>query len=95
MGFIATAIALGAVGSAASNIIGSQKTASANKNAAQEATQQNNAAIQAAKDAQATSGDQAAAQVKARVSGASQTVYTSPLGLANDATTIKKNLLGE
>ncbi len=76
------------------------------KNAAQANTQATNAAIaekqtadaaaaQGLKDAQATASTQAQARLKAKTSGASQSVYTSPLGISGTADTAKKLLLGQ
>lgn len=89
------ALAAATAVSAGASIYNSQQGIKASKNAANDAAAQNAAAIQSAKDAQDNAGTKAAAAVRQRVSGASQTVYTSPLGLSGDASVVRKTLLGE
>jgi len=55
----------------------------------------NDAAAKAVKDAQDTASKQATNRVRARAQAASQSVYTSPLGLAGMADTIRKTLTGQ
>lgn len=95
MGFVATAIALAGAASAGASIYSSNQQAKASKQASEAAAQQNSAAIQAVKDGQNNASTNAAATIKKRVSSASQTVYTSPLGLSGEASTVRKTLLGQ
>ncbi len=64
------------------------------KKAANQASDANAAAIKNLQDAQSTASNQAMASVSKRRSQYSQTVYTSPMGLNEQATTAKKLLLG-
>lgn len=66
----------------------------ANK-AADEAKKANDAAIQNVKDAQAGASNQAQKALKARSSAGTQTVFTSPLGITQQANTSRKVLLGQ
>lgn len=65
------------------------------KNAAQAAEQQNAATIAAFKDSQATASTNAQTAVRRRAKAASQTVFTSPLGLSTQADVSRKTLLGQ
>lgn len=88
------------VGGVAGALIGNQldtmhKAKSDAKNAAQAAQQQNAAALQTVKDAQAGASANAVASVARRRSAVTQTQFTSPLGLSTQADVTKKILLGE
>ena len=93
----------GLVGLAADS---AHKQASDTKNAAQANTQATNEQIAAqtaatdqsisdAKTAQDAASSQAQSAVAKRAAAASQTVYTSPLGVQTQADTAKKTLLGK
>lgn len=77
------------------DIVGANKQAKASKNAANDASVVNTAAIQTVKDAQGSASNNAQATILARKRTASQSVYTSPLGLSDTASTAKKSLLGQ
>lgn len=95
----ATAAGVGTI-AAGGALVGSQLSAqkkamkSAN-NASNDASLANAAAIQNVKDAQGSASANAQALITARRRTGSQTVYTSPLGATEQATTAKKTLLGE
>ena len=97
MGFLATAAIVGGLATAGATVYSAQSQANATKKAANAASAQNAAAIQNAKDAQSAASTQAqnAITSKARAVGASQSIYTSPLGLTTQASTVKKTLLGQ
>lgn len=72
-----------------------KKQSKENKAAAQQASQQQAAAVASLKQEQAQAGVNAAEAVKRRSNAATQTIYTSPLGISEQATTAKKRLLGQ
>lgn len=92
--FFAGAAAIGAA--AAPAVMASQQTKEIKK-ATENVAQQNAAAIQSAKDAQASASSQAQAAMESRkrAMAGSQTIFTSPLGIAGSATTARKTLLGQ
>ena len=87
-------IAGATVAATASSISSGQQQAKASKQAAADAQAQNAAAIQSVKDAQSSASTKASDSIKRRVASASQSIYTSPLGLTGQAETSKKVLLG-
>ena len=106
MGFIATAVVLSGLASAGSSVYNSLKQTTASKKAAQAATDQNNAAIAAnkaatdktiadAKAAQENASTMAANRARARANASTQTIYTSPLGLEDESSAIRKTLTGQ
>lgn len=95
MGFVATAIAVAGAASAGATIYSGQRAATASEKASKAAQAQNAAAIQSVKDAQSSASSNAADSIKRRSQSMSQTIYTSPLGLSNQATTARKVLLGQ
>jgi hypothetical protein len=88
-------IGAAAVGATAFNVVSQQKQAKEAKKDAAAAAAQNAAAIKQVKDAQKTSGEQAQQIIARRRSAATQTIYTSPLGVSTEAATAKKVLLGQ
>lgn len=68
------------------------------KSAMNQATEQNQAAIQEVKDAQANASNQATAAIETRrrrAQSGSQTIFTSPLGISGSAAVARKTLLGQ
>lgn len=88
------AVIAGGTALAANSVISGQQQAKAAKKASADAAAQNAAAIQNMKDAQAKASTVASDSVKRRLATMSQTVYTSPLGVTEQAATAKKTLLG-
>jgi hypothetical protein len=82
------------VGSAMS---ANNKAVKSANSAQEEAQQRNAAAIQEVSQAQSNASSQAQASIRAKKSAMarSQTVFTNPLGIADQANTAKKQLLGE
>lgn len=87
--------AVGAIAGAASTIYSGIQQQKQAKKAASDASAQNTAAIQNVKDAQANASNQAQAILKKRAISATQTVYSSPLGISGQASTSKKMLTGQ
>ena len=83
------------VGAAAYTISSSLKQAKQADKAAQAVQQQNSAAIQEVKTATSTASEQAQNVIRARRASATQTIYTSPLGIAGQANVSRKTLLGQ
>jgi hypothetical protein len=67
------------------------------KAAAEEANQRNQAAISQVSQSQAAASSQAQASImkKKAAMARSRTIYTNPLGIADEANVAKKTLLGE
>lgn len=85
-----------AAGTISSGVQASKQAKSANS-AANDALLKNAAAVQSVKDAQTNASTQAqsALDTRRRSMAGSQTIFTSPLGLTQQATTAKKTLLGQ
>lgn len=90
-------LGLGLATAAATGYMAAQnkKVQKSANNAANDAQIANQAAIQNVKDAQGNASAQAASTIAARRRTQSQTVYTSPLGVTEQASVAKKSLLGE
>jgi hypothetical protein len=89
-------IAGAAVAGAATSIVSAVQSSDQTKKATENAANQQaaaNAALVTAQDT-ASSQAQAALSQKRQAAGASQDVYTSPLGLTTQANTARKTLLG-
>jgi hypothetical protein len=96
MSGVATAIIASAVIVGGVSYYQGEKQASAIKKAQNAATDANNKAIADAKAARDAAQSQAEAQIanKKRTMASSNTVFTNPLGLGDQASTAKKSLLG-
>ena len=94
VGVAASALAAGAYGMSRSN---ESKANKSYKAATHEADVRNQAAIAEVSQSQSAASSQAQASIRAKKSAMarSQTVFTNPLGIADQATTAKKSLLGE
>lgn len=84
-----------AIAGAVHTISSSNKQAKEAKNAASDAAAKNAAAIQDVKDSQANASTVAQKQLLARRRAGTQTTFTSPLGVGDQASTAKKTLLGQ
>ena len=96
MGLFTTAAALLLGGGLTA--ISANKQVKEQKKEAANITQQNAAAIQSVKDAQVNAPIKAqdTLNIKRRaISGSSQSIFTSPLGLSGQASIAKKTLLGQ
>ena len=96
-GFVTAWVAISVAGAGiAVSSSQASKPAKSIKNAANDAQKANDKAIAEAKLAQDTAGSQAQAQIDARRKrmSSNQTIYTSPLGIQDQAAIAKKTLLG-
>jgi len=89
------AVVAGTVAKVGMDIAAGQQAKKAAKKASQDVSTQNAAAIQNLKDSQANASTQAQAAIDARRRAASQTIFTSPLGVTQQASVAKKQLLGQ
>lgn len=98
MGVAAGAAIVGGAGAmVGSQMSANNKAVKSSNAAAAEAQQRNQAAIAEVKSAQSNASTQAQASItaKRKAMARSQTVFTNPLGIADQASTAKKTLLGE
>jgi len=77
--------------------VSATKATKATKKATEAAAEENKRMIANAKAAEAKAGSQARESIvsRQRAVARNQTVYTSPLGLATEASTTRKTLLGQ
>jgi uncharacterized protein HemX len=92
-----TALAVSSAVGAGMSVYSSNQQSKAMKNAASDQAAKDAAAVAEAKNAKATSAAQASARAKSYQSSISRsnTVMTSPLGVAAQANTARKSLLGQ
>ena len=95
MGFVATAMVVAGAASAGATVYSGQKAATASKKASNAAMSQNNEAIAQLKASQDTASTKATESIRRRTSAMSQTVFTSPLGLPDQAMVARKTLTGQ
>lgn len=86
---------MGFIPTAAASIYSAVKTSKENKKAEAAVTAANDAEIKKVKDAQQQADDNAAAAIDKRKRAMSQTVFTSPLGISDQASVSRKTLLGQ
>jgi regulator of protease activity HflC (stomatin/prohibitin superfamily) len=96
MFWVGVAVVGSAVVVAGTSVYTGEKQANAIKKAQGAAEDRNNRALAEAKAAQETAAEQAQNQIenKRRLIAGSKTIFTSPMGLADQSTMTKKTLLG-
>lgn len=80
---------------AAKTVIDAKKQVKETQKQAAQVQQQNAAAIKQAKDSTAGASDKASDIIRAKRATATQTVFTSPLGIGGQANVARKQLLGQ
>lgn len=78
-----------------SSVTTARDSKKASENAARDASAANNKAIADAKAAQETAASQAQERARAKKNSMTQTVFTNPLAIGDQANLSRKSLLGE